>query len=151
VFFAKEYAAQGAFVLAKGAETMKSKRTKGAQPGNQNARKHGFYSSTFLSREQKLLDELPAADLTAEIELIRVTSARYLRSLRETKGTDDYEANLTALRAVNLSAQSIAMLLRAQAYTGANAAQLEKDLAEIEARIREGEAQETGDNTSPRA
>jgi diacylglycerol kinase family enzyme len=41
----------------------------------------------------------------------------------------------TALRAVNLSAQSIAMLLRAQAFTGANAAQLEKDLAEIEAKI----------------
>jgi hypothetical protein len=111
------------------------KRRRGGQTGNQNARKHGYYSSVFQAREQKLLDELPAADLTAEIELIRVTSARYLRSLRETKGTDDYEANLTALRAVNLSAQSIAMLLRAQAYTGAHADQFEKDLAEIAARL----------------
>ena len=32
-------------------------RKRGGQPGNQNARKHGFYSSAFLAREQKLLDE----------------------------------------------------------------------------------------------
>ena len=113
---------------------MRNKRKRGAQLGNQNARKHGFYSSIFKARELELLDELPAADLTAEIELIRVTSARYLQSLQSTRGVSDYEANLTALRAVNLSAQSIAMLLRAQAYTGAIQAAFEKDLAEIEAR-----------------
>ena len=115
---------------------MKSHRRRGAQPGNQNARKHGFHSSLFKAHELKLLDDLPAADLTAEIELLRVTSARYLRSLQQVKGTDDYEANLTALRAVNLCAQSIAMLLRAQAYVGAHQAQLEKDLAELDARLR---------------
>jgi hypothetical protein len=114
---------------------MKLKRRRGAQPGNQNARKHGFHSSLFKAHELKLLDDLPAADLTPEIELLRVASARYLRSLQQSKGTDDYQTNLTALRALNLSAQSIAMLLRAQAYVGAQQAQLDHDLADLESRL----------------
>jgi hypothetical protein len=103
-------------------------RKKGAQPGNSNAMKHGFYSALFKDRERQLLHDLPAADLSAEIELIRVTNARFLEALMATKGTQDYEANLTALRAINLSAQSIAMLLRAQAVTGATSRDL-SDLA----------------------
>ena len=51
---------------------MRNNGKRGAQPGNQNARKHGFYSMTFQARDLQLLDELPAADLTAEQSIWRV-------------------------------------------------------------------------------
>jgi len=94
---------------------MPNKKKRGAQPQNQNARKHGFYSALFKARERALLDQIPAADLSAEIELIRLANVRFLEALQASKSTLDYDACLTALRAVNLSAHSTAMLLRLQA------------------------------------
>ena len=99
-------------------------RRRGGQPGNKNAFKHGFYTALFKDRERQLLEQMQPADLSAEIELIRVTSARFLESLAASKERGDFEANLTALRLVNLSAQSIAMLLRVQALSGS----LRKDM-----------------------
>ncbi|MFN2118877.1 MAG: hypothetical protein ACK2T0_00610 [Anaerolineales bacterium] len=94
-------------------------RRPGAQPGNSNALKHGFYSSVYRARERSLLAELPLTDLSAEIDLIRITNRRFLRALQASKGDLDLETQLTALRAVNLSAHSIATLLRAHALTAA--------------------------------
>ena len=99
------------------ASPSQNRRQRGGQPGNNNALKHGFYSGLIRPRERQLLDQLTAADLAAEIELIHITTARFLEALQASKGTLDYEANLTALRLVNLSAQSIAALLRVQAFT----------------------------------
>ena len=93
----------------------KHERKPGGQPHNQNAIKHGFYSAIFKKTERALLSEIPLDDLSAEIELIRVTSQRFLRALVASKDELDFEAQLTALRAVNLSAHSLATLLRAQA------------------------------------
>jgi hypothetical protein len=90
-------------------------RSRGAQPGNTNALTHGFYSSRFKATERRLLDEMPLTDLSAEIELIRVTSARFLKALEASKGTLEFKQHLAALRAANLSAHSIASLMRAQA------------------------------------
>jgi hypothetical protein len=101
-------------------------KRRGGQLGNQNALKHGFYSTLFKERERRLLEQMQPADLSAEIELIRVTSARFLEALAASREPGDFEANLTALRLVNLSAQSIAMLLRAQALSGS----LRKDMDE---------------------
>jgi hypothetical protein len=116
---------------------MSDHRKRGAQPNNRNAIKHGFYSTIFKQRERRLLDQLPAADLSAEIELIRVTNVRFLEALEASRGTLDYEANLTALRAVNLSAQSIAMLLRAQALVGSPGG----DMTEVLKRLEDFEPQ----------
>jgi hypothetical protein len=102
------------------------RKRRGGQPKNQNALKHGFYSTLFKDRERYLLEQMQPADLSAEIELIRVTSARFLESLAASRDPGDFEANLTALRLVNLSAQSIAMLLRVQALSGS----LRKDMDE---------------------
>jgi hypothetical protein len=107
-------------------EPPRAKR-RGAQPGNHNAYKHGFYSLLFKERQRKWLDEIPLTDLSPEIELIRVTSTRFLEALAKSKGVLDYETNLTALRAVNLGAQSIATLLRIQAI----AALANRDAAEL--------------------
>jgi len=107
-------------------------KRRGGQPGNNNAYKHGFYTALFQQHERQLLDNLPAADLSAEIELIRVTSARFIESLMASRGTLDYESNLTALRLVNLSAQSIATLLRVQALTGAASREMAETIHELE-------------------
>ncbi|MFH1183560.1 MAG: hypothetical protein V1755_00780 [Chloroflexota bacterium] len=94
-------------------------RRPGGQPGNSNALKHGFHSSLFKEKERQLLAQVPVTDLAAEIELIRVTTTRFLEALTASKGDLDFERNLTALCAVNLSAQSIATLLRVQAFNAA--------------------------------
>ncbi len=93
------------------------KRKRGAPLGNHNACKHGFYSSAFKASEQRLLAEMPAQDLSAEIELIRVTSLRFLQALDAAGKTTDLDTQLSALRVLNLSAHSIAALLRTQALT----------------------------------
>jgi hypothetical protein len=95
------------------------KKKRGAQPGNTNACTHGFYSSAFKTKERLLLSQLPTTDLAGEIELIRVTNYRFLQALNATHAPLDFETQLSALRAVNLSAQSIVSLMRAQALTAA--------------------------------
>jgi hypothetical protein len=62
-----------------------------------------------------MLADLPLTDLSAEINLIRITNPRFLQALKASKGELDLQTQLTALRAVNLSAHSIATLLRARA------------------------------------
>jgi hypothetical protein len=48
-------------------------RPRGAQPGNQNARKHGYYSKTLTPGQQKLLPSLAGTrGLDREIEIARV-------------------------------------------------------------------------------
>ena len=96
---------------------MKTKSPHGAPLGNRNAWKHGFYSSVFKARERQLLSRLPLTDLAAEIELIRVASLRFMEALNKSDRSFDVETQLAALRAVNLSAQSITSLIRAQALT----------------------------------
>ncbi len=90
-------------------------RKRGGQPGNTNAMKHGFYSDMFKQEERRILSEIPLDDLSAEIELLRVTNRRFLDALIASKDRLDFDTQLTALRAVNLSAHSIATLLRAHA------------------------------------
>lgn len=92
-------------------------RKRGAPLGNQNAIKHGFYSVGFKAAERRLLDELPQADLAAELELIRVTTLRFLQSLNAQSDDIDLRTQISALRAVNLSAHSVVSLLRTQAIT----------------------------------
>ena len=91
---------------------MKNKR--GAQPGNDNAYQHGFYSAAFKAAEARLLDDSSTTDLTAEIELIRVMNIRFLESLKSIDQPLDPETQLSALRAVTLSAQAITGLIRLQ-------------------------------------
>ncbi len=50
------------------------KRKRGAQPGNKNALRHGFYSECFTSEENNLLDE----DFNPE-EVLKVLRVKALR------------------------------------------------------------------------
>ncbi|MEN8172370.1 MAG: hypothetical protein ABFS03_05760 [Chloroflexota bacterium] len=54
-------------------------RSRGGQPGNTNALKHGFYSSRCRERDLKKLELIEKKiDLTPEIELMRITIGRLL-------------------------------------------------------------------------
>jgi hypothetical protein len=57
---------------------------RGAQPGNNNALKHGFYSRKFKTQEAADLDALTSTGLQDEIAMIRVA----IRRLFETASTD---------------------------------------------------------------
>jgi hypothetical protein len=103
------------------------KKNRGAQPGNDNAFQHGFYSAAFKDTEARLLDESSDIDLTAEIELIRVMNMRFLESLKSADQPLDPETQLSALRAVTLSAQAITGLIRIQNLR----ASADKDMDEI--------------------
>ena len=93
---------------------MAPKGKRGAPRGNKNALKHGFYSSAFTARERRLLQGLPAADFSAEIELIRVANLHLIQSLVASPHQVDIETQLSTLRAIALSTHSIASLVRLQ-------------------------------------
>ena len=123
------------------------RKSRGAQPGNRNAYRHGFYSALFKEAERKLLDQVSTTDLSAEIELIRVANARFLQALAASRAPLDFESQLAALRAVNLSAHSIASLLRAQAFNAAFAEPYAEHLRELEA-IASSDPDEDADSDS---
>jgi hypothetical protein len=55
---------------------MAVKKRKGAQPGNLNALKHGFYSRSFKELENSDLEAMLAQDLESEIAMLRVVVRR---------------------------------------------------------------------------
>jgi hypothetical protein len=60
----------------------KAMRKKGAQPGNQNAHKHGIYSKFILLRDQSALESMSDGGLADELALAR---ARLKNALERTE------------------------------------------------------------------
>ena len=89
-------------------------RKRGAQPGNRNAIKHGFYSDQFKQAERMSLSLVQPADLTAEIQLFRVQLRRYLEAETVELGRMDYETRLQALHIFSLAAECFNRLVRTQ-------------------------------------
>ncbi|MCJ7585581.1 MAG: hypothetical protein MUO30_12535 [Anaerolineales bacterium] len=90
-------------------------RKRGAQPGNRNAIKHGFYSDQFNQAEKMSLSLVQSADLTDEIQLFRVQLRRYLEAETVALGRMDYETRLQALHIFSLAAECFNRLVRTQA------------------------------------
>ena len=64
---------KGSFYDLSSDEDEKPNRKRGGQPGNQNARKHGFYSKHFTPEQiEQLEDADDLKDLGPEIALLRV-------------------------------------------------------------------------------
>jgi hypothetical protein len=83
-------------------ETAPLPRQRGGQPGNQNARKHGFYSSALSPEQQESLEDAAALkDLQSEIALMRVK----LSDLTGNPNTSDE----LFVKAVNLVGRLIAV------------------------------------------
>ncbi len=73
------------------------RRNRGAPLGNQNARRHGFYSSALTTDEQRLLAEtVDFKGLLSEISLLRVK----VHGLAEFPSNSTFELLLQALRAL---------------------------------------------------
>jgi hypothetical protein len=103
------------------------KRKRGAQLGNRNAFRHGFYSDQFKQAEKISLSHVQNTDLTNEIEVLRVQILRYLEAETVALGQIDYETRLQALRTVSLATESLTRLIRTQVILNANPLELEND------------------------
>jgi hypothetical protein len=99
-------------------------RRRGAQPGNKNALRHGFYSALFTGEEKAALDVITERDLESEIVMARV-AARQMFKLFKTETVPSLKAQLfDLLTSANVK---LATLLRTQKLLrgeGASAADL---------------------------
>jgi hypothetical protein len=91
------------------------KRSRGAQPGNLNALKHGFYSRIFQDREALDLEALLDSDLKDEIAMLRVVIRRVLQYTEDVENLEDAVHLLSALGAASTR---LASLLRVQKLLG---------------------------------
>ncbi len=87
-------------------------RKRGAQPGNKNAYKHGFYAKYFTPFEIKALSDIPLNDMTNEIGLLRVHVDRFMQSYITSLDKLNSEERLAALRTITLAVGRIASLGR---------------------------------------
>jgi hypothetical protein len=93
------------------ASSSSSERRRGAPPGNQNARKHGFYSSQYPASAN--VEEIPPSiDLQAEIDFIRASMQRVI-ALGEPQ---TYREAVDYLRALSLAATALSRLVRTHRY-----------------------------------
>ncbi len=90
-------------------------RKRGAQPGNLNALKHGFYSRQFRSREHIDLDALLTVDLNDEIHLLRILMRR---ALELSSDTEDLAECLATLKAISAASARLTNMLRVQKLIG---------------------------------
>ncbi len=94
------------------------KRTRGAQPGNINNLKHGFYSKRFTKAEKANLQATTVDDLTDEINLLRVLNLRLFTQASKSK---DLHHLAHLLEITGRTSTRIASLCRIHALTSPNA------------------------------
>jgi hypothetical protein len=93
------------------ASSSSPKRRRGGQTCNQNARKHGYYSSHYPASAQS--EENPLSiDLQAEIDLIRASIQRLI-ALGEPQ---TYGEAVDYLRALSLATTALSRLVRTHRY-----------------------------------
>lgn len=96
----------------------RSKRKGGAQPGNLNALKHGFYSRRFREQDSTDLEVFASAQgFQDEIKLLKVMIRRVFE-IAEDEGEDTLDNWIKALSACGAAMARQASLLRSQAKTG---------------------------------
>ena len=113
-------------ITRKGSASSK-KRKSGAQPGNANALRHGFYSRRFRNREQCDLENGLQAGLRDEISLLRV-QIRRLVELAE--GQTDLKEAIQTLTAIGLACTRLAGMLKAQRELGGDGSSDARALSE---------------------
>lgn len=119
------------------------KRKPGAQKGNKNAEKHGFYSNNFTADEQKRVTDSDRHSVESEIDLIRVCMDRLLGELSfdeishtDQQGNTTRDAHyLAQLNTLAIMTQSLSTLVRTDHLTrgkgGAVFTTIEQALEEI--------------------
>jgi hypothetical protein len=107
-----------------------SKRTRGAQPGNANALRHGLYSKNFTESEKSGLDKDIQGEFTDEIALARIQVGRLAEMLLDYKSMP-FENYISASNALNNYLDRIQRLSRAQHFMYRNQTTMEQALAEL--------------------
>ena len=108
------------------------KRKPGAQPGNGNALRHGFYAKSFTEAEMRRLDKDIEGEFIDEIALARTNAARLAELLKDYKHMS-LEDFVSASHALNNYLDRIQSLSCAQRYMYRNQTTLEQALAELAA------------------
>ncbi len=104
------------------------KRKPGAQPGNVNAWKHGFYSRRFKALELCDLDSILQNNLDDEIALLRVMIRRVFEIADSSaESLEDWESALSTLGAASTR---LAGLVRVQHLSSGKSQNIEDLLAE---------------------
>jgi len=120
-------------------------KKRGGQPNNKNAYKHGFYSKHFNQFESKALSEIPLTNVTDVIDLMRVSTGRFMEAYTISLEELDFESRLTALRTISMAAGRIASLVRIQASASKNDKKAD-ELNEAIKKIEEDLAEEAKQN-----
>ena len=96
---------------------MTSGRKRGAQPGNLNALKHGFYSRRFTASEAEDLEARLCEGISDEVAMLRVV----VRRLFDASSDDDQDLEklMTTINTLGMAAIRIGSLLRLQHMLGA--------------------------------
>lgn len=88
-------------------------RKRGAQPGNRNAFKHGFYSRGFRSLELEDLQHITSGGVLDEIDMLRVLSRRLFELVMQ--GEPTLESLGKYLTDISKTSYHIGYLTRVQA------------------------------------
>jgi len=89
-----------------------SPRKRGAQPGNANALKHGFYSRTYFSQIIERIENDPCSDLADEEALLRMLIFRAVKPAGERALS--HAEHVIILRAVSLAVGRIIKIQRSR-------------------------------------
>jgi hypothetical protein len=102
---------------------MPVKKRKGAQPGNLNALKHGFYSRSFKELENSDLEAMLAQDLESEIAMLRVVVRRAFElstapAVEDTDLGQDLDKAIHVMNSLGMASIRLGSLLKIQAMLG---------------------------------
>jgi hypothetical protein len=106
------------------------KRKPGAQPGNGNALRHGFYAKSFTEAEMRRLDKDIEGEFIDEIALARTNASRLAELLKDYKNMSLADF-VSASNALNNYLDRIQSLSRAQRFMYRNQTTLEQALEEL--------------------
>ena len=93
----------------------KKKRKRGAQPGNLNAFKHGFYSKLFEPLDREDIENLLSMDLDEEIVMLRNATQQTFSLANQ---VDDIDQAIRVLGALGLASIRTSRLLKSQKEIG---------------------------------
>ena len=119
-------------------------RKPGAQKGNKNAEKHGFYSKNFTADENKRLTTSDRYSLDDEIDLLRVCIDRLNAELSfdeiertDAQGNTSRDAHyLGQLNTLSVMTQSISTLIRTHYLTRGKGGAVETGIMEALEELR---------------
>ena len=107
-----------------------TKRKRGAQPGNHNARRHGFYSNSYTEPDMQNLDSNVKGEFLDEINLARVNASHLAELMKDYKNMP-LQDFVSASNALNNYLDRIQSLSRAQRFMYQNQTTIEKALEEL--------------------